>query len=149
METYMIWIWLAVVLISLTYEFFSPSLTSIWFAIGGLVSLVLAAFKVNILVQVIVFIIVSLIFLISLRKIALKWLYSKKQEKTNTDALIGGSYTLKGDINENQNGTIKINGVEWSCVAKDNQAQIKDGTKVTIIEIKGNKLVVEEKGEEN
>ena len=145
MEPYMIWIWLAVVCISLIYEFFSVSLTSLWFAIGGIVSLIMAAMKVDILTQVIVFIVVSFVFLISLRKIALKYLFGKKEEKTNVDAFIGNSYTLNGEINETQNGTVTINGVVWTCIAENPQTHIKDGTIVTVKEIRGNKLVVSKK----
>ena len=148
MEQYMIWIWLAVVCFSLVYEFFSVSLTSLWFAIGGVVSIILAALKVDILVQVVVFVAVSFVFLVSLRKFALKWLFSKKDEKTNLDAIIGTNHTLNGNISELETGTIKINGIVWTCIAENPQTKILDGTIVTIKEIRGNKLVVAPKKKE-
>ena len=145
MEQYMIWVWLAVVCVSLIYEFFSVSLTSLWFAIGGVVAIILAALKFDLLVQVIVFIAVSFVFLISLRKIALKYLFSKKQEKLNADAFIGNSYILEGEIDETHSATVKINGVVWTCVAENPQTHIKDGTLVVVKEIRGNKLIVSKK----
>ena len=146
MENYMIWIWLAVVCVSLIYEFISVgSLTSLWFAIGGIVAIILSALKVDILIQVIVFVSVSFVFLISLRKLALKYLFSKKQEKLNTDAFIGNSYILNGDIDSTQSGTVSINGVVWTCIAENPQIHIKDGTTIIVKEIRGNKLIVAKK----
>ncbi len=145
MEQYMIWIWLAVVAISLIYEFFSASLTSLWFAIGGLVSLILAATKSTIITQIIMFFIVSLVFLLSLRKIALNYLYKNKDSKTNMDAIIGTQHTLLKSISDDNYGLISINGVEWNCIAENPHTKISEGTNVTIIEIRGNKLIVSTK----
>ena len=107
----MIWVWLGVVVVSLIIEFVSISMTSLWFAFGGIISLILAASGVGIVWQVCVFSIVSFVCLLSLRKVALKFLYKNKDEKTNTNAFVGKKYTLLKDINENQLGEIKIDGV--------------------------------------
>ena len=147
---WMIWVWLAVIVISLIYEFISVSLTSFWFAVGGLVSLILAATgKVNLLWQIIVFILVSLIFLLSLRKFALKFLFRKNNEKTNTSALIGREALLIGEINQFDTGTVKLDGVEWTCTSVNPGETIPSGSVVKIEQIKGNKLYVSKIKKEN
>ena len=140
----MIWIWLGVIVVSLIIEFVSISMTSLWFAVGGIISLILSAVGVGIVWQVCVFSIVSFTCLLSLRKLALKFLFRNKEEKTNTNAFIGKHYTLLKEINENQLGTIKIDGVVWSCKAQDDTETILAGKKVEVVEIAGNKLVVKE-----
>lgn len=138
----MIWVWLGVIVLSLVLEFISVSLTSVWFAFGALVSLILAACGVGLLWQVIVFILVSLIFLLSFRKIALKFLFKRNDEKTNTSALVGRKALLTGEINQFDTATVRIDGVEWTCVASKNGETIPSGSTVVIDEIKGNKLFV-------
>ena len=87
---------------------------------------------------------VSLVLLLSLRKIALKILLKNTDTKTNANEVIGKKFKLLTDISEDA-GTIKINDVIWNVVS-DNGKPIKKGTVVEIIEIKGNKYIVK-KGE--
>ena len=141
----MLWVWLAVICLSLILEFVSVSMTSVWFAVGALVSLILSACKVDLLWQVVVFVLVSLAFLLSFRKLALKFLLKNSNEKTNSSAFIGKDYILLEDITPLNVGTIKIDGVSWSCVCEDQTQTILAGAVVTVKEIKGNKLVVAQK----
>ena len=143
--TWMIWVWLAVICASLIFEFVSPNMTSIWFAVGALVSLILAACKVDLLWQVVVFVLISLAFLLSFRKLAIKFLFKKEDEQTNTKSFIGKEYVLTEEITPVSVGTIKIDGVMWSCISTDNQQTIAVGTRVIVKDIKGNKLIVSPK----
>ena len=141
----MIWIWLAVICASLIFEFVSTSMTSVWFAFGALVSLILSACKVDILWQVVVFVIVSLVFLLSFRKLALKFLFRNKDEKTNTSAFVGREYLLLEEVTSYNYGTVKIDGVIWSCISANPDENIPAGTVIIVQEIKGNKLIVKPK----
>lgn len=142
---WMIWVWLAVVCASLIFEFASASMTSVWFAVGALVSLILSACKVDILWQVVVFVLVSLIFLLSFRRLALKFLFKNNTEKTNASSLVGKEYILLSEISPLNVGMVKVDGVQWSCICTDQTATVSTGTVVVIKEIKGNKLVVSPK----
>ena len=139
----MVWIWLGVIVVALVVEFMTVSMSSLWFALGGIVSLILAAFGVGLVWQIVAFSIISFVCLLSLRKVTLKFLYRNKELKTNTNAMIGKQYFLIDEINEHQSGTIKVDGVVWSCKAVDN-SDIKAGSKVEIKQVLGNKLLVEE-----
>lgn len=135
-----IWIWVAVIALSLIIEFSTLEMVSLWTAIGGLVALILAACDVTLEVQLIVFFSVSIVLLLSLRKIALKYLL-KNNNKIGTDSLIGTKHTLLSSIKEETPGTIKINGVIWNVTTAD-EKEIKAGEKVEIVAIKGNKFIV-------
>lgn len=138
-----VWIWTAVIVATLIFEFITSELVCIWFSASGVVSLILALCGVPYWVQLLVFVIVSVALLLCLRKICLKILKNSK-EKTNLDNLVGKKFVLIDPIGERDAGTIKINGVVWACVEKNNKA-CPAGSEVEIVEFVGNKVVV--KGE--
>ena len=135
-----IWIWTAVVGLSLIVEFITTELVSIWFAAAGLVSLIMAALGANYIWQIVIFIVLSAGLLLGVRKFA-KAQLTKHTEKTNTDALIGTTHTLITDIGSEQVGVIKLNGVEWNCTTEDGSS-IPAGEKVVIVKVQGNKFIV-------
>lgn len=137
-----IWIWVAVIALSLVVEFSTLEMVSLWTAVGGFIALILAALDVKLEIQLIVFFVVSIALLLSLRKLALKFLLkNSKNSKTGTDSLIGTKHTLLSSIKENTPGTIKINGVTWNTITENGQ-EIEEGTKVEIIRLEGNKFIV-------
>ncbi len=140
-----VWIWLAVLVLSLIVEFVTMELVSIWFSAGSLTSLILAICRVSPYVQLIVFIALSLACMLGFRKLALKFLLEKDNEKTNSDSFIGKVFKLTSGIAENKPGTVKINGVEWNVVTDNEDDEIPEGTHVVIKKISGNKLIVEKK----
>ncbi len=139
----LVYVWLAVVVFTLIIEFSTTDMISIWFAGGALVALILAAFNVWWVVQLIAFIVVSAVLLALFRKFALKKL-NAKTVNTNADQAIGKEYRLLSPIGLNQVGTIKINDVIWNVDTKEQEQEIPEGVIVRILEIKGNKYIVEE-----
>lgn len=137
-------IWLTITIIALVAEGCTAGLTTIWFAIGGAVSFILALFNVNTYVQIAAFFIVSVLLLILTRPLVAKTLV-KKTEKTNADSIIGKKAIVIEDINElKATGQIKVSGSVWS--AKAEEIIQKDET-VIIEAIKGVHAIV--KKEEN
>lgn len=139
-----VYIWLGVVVVTLVVEFVTFDLVSVWLSCGALVALILAACKVSYEIQIIVAVVISLVLILSLRKVALKWL-TKSKEKTNIDLIIGKKVKLLSKITEDQMGTVKINGITYSAKSS-NDEQINEGEYVIIEKIEGNKLIVK-KGE--
>ena len=137
-----IWIWLGVVVITMILEFISTDMIAIWFSVGGLVSLILAALSVPVWVQLVVFVVISAVLLLSFRQLALKFLLGKDKTKTNADALISQQIRLINEINEDKYGTVKINGVIWNATTENNTQVIPANTLVEIIKISGNKVIV-------
>ena len=143
-----VWIWLAVVCGSAVLEFISMQMISIWFVAGGIVALILAIIGgVEFWIQIVVFIVLSMILLLSFRKLALKCLLRNTNTKTNIDSMIGRETTLIDDISLDNAGAVKINGVVWTAIAEADNIAISAGTLVVITEIRGNKLIVREKGD--
>ncbi|MBR7091155.1 MAG: NfeD family protein [Clostridia bacterium] len=143
-----IWIWLSVVCCSAILEFVSMQMISIWFVAGGIVALILAIIGgVASWIQIVVFITLSMILLLSFRKLALKCLLRNTNTKTNIDSIIGRETTLIDDISLDNTGAVKVNGVVWTAIAESDNITIPAGTLVVISEIRGNKLIVRTKGD--
>ena len=138
-----IYVWLAVTIIALIVEFSTADMVSIWFAGGGLISLILSALGVLWPWQILAFIVVSIALLVAFRRVLLKKL-DKGTVKTNASQVIGQEYRLLTPIGLNQTGTIKINDVIWRVDTLEQAQQISEGSLVRIIDIKGNKYIVEE-----
>ena len=139
-----LYIWLAVTAAALIVEFMTAELVSVWFVGGGLVAMLLAGLGLDWYVHVPAFIVVSFLLMLCFRRLVMKKL-NKGEVKTNAETVIGKEYELLTAIGFNQAGSIKINGVVWTAVAEDDNAEIPVGTKVVIQKIEGNKYIVKEK----
>lgn len=142
METYMVWIWLALTVIFVVAEAATVQLTTVWFALGSLVALLIAAAGVDsILIQITVFLAVSLVTLIATRPIMKKFVNAKSQP-TNADRYIGERAVVTEEINNLLGkGAVKINGIEWTARSSTGDT-IPENTTVTVERIDGVKLIV-------
>lgn len=146
MESVMPWIWLGVIIITIIYEFLTYELESIWFTIGAVIALILSFFE-NIFkpwLQLLIFGIVSVIMLLSLKKWTKK-IISTEFIPTNADSLIGKEITISG-INSENVIEAKVNGIIWN-VQTENNEHLEIGEIVIIKKINGNKLIVEKESE--
>lgn len=67
-----------------------------------------------------------------------------KKLKTNVDALMGLEAVVLQPLEPYKGGYIRVRQEEWAAIAEDNQFYDKN-TKVVVIRISGNKLVVKQK----
>lgn len=138
----MIWVWIAVMAAAIIVESLSAQLVSIWFALGGFVSLILSLFDVSVTIQVAVFFAVSIAALIVLLPFARKLLNKKEHVKTNADRYIGQTGIVTQNIsNIDACGQVKVDNQIWSA-RSENGNNISEGTKVKILKIEGVKLIV-------
>lgn len=135
--------WLLIAAILIVFELISLGLTTIWFAGGAFVAAIAAIAGASLPVQIILFLVVSIGLLLITRPLAVKHLDSKT-EKTNAEGLVGQTALILQEVNNLQEtGQAKINGMEWTARAKNNEEIIPAGTAVTVVEIQGVKLIVE------
>ena len=80
------WIWGIVTAISLVVEFMTANLITIWFAAGGLVTLlVVALVKISLIWQLVIFAGVSVLLLLCARKSCLKLLQNDNSDTSNQE----------------------------------------------------------------
>ena len=131
-----LYIWLAVIIISVAVEAFTLTLCGIWFAAGGVAALIAASLSVGLMGQWIVFIVFSALLLILVRPLC------RRQQATNADRIIGQTAVVTEPIdNVLETGAVKINGKIWTA-RSTTDAQIAIGTRVTVVEIRGVKAIV-------
>jgi membrane protein implicated in regulation of membrane protease activity len=137
-------IWLIVGLIMLLAELVSVLLVFVFFAIGALLTALLASIGVlsSLEMQVIAFSVISLLSLLVLRKHARRLLDSRgKQHEYNE--FVGETALVIRDIPAGGQGKIYYRGAEWKAISVSNSA-ISAGSKVVISRTDGIILVVEE-----
>ncbi len=144
MEMY---IWLALMVLFILVEAATAGLTTIWFAGGALAAFLAALVGGDLVVQVILFVLVSLLLLIFTRPLVKKYLNGRTL-KTNADSLIGRTAVVSEEIsNLRATGTIMIDGMSWTA-RSESEEEIPVGAEVRIREIRGVKCIVEKTAEE-
>ena len=134
-------VWLVLLILSLVAEGASAAVTSIWFAVGALVAMVAAMLNAQLWLQIVLFMTVSVLLLLSLRPLLKKYITPKKA-RTNLDSVIGsqGVVTEKID-NIIATGRVKLGGMEWSARSASGEA-IEVGTVIMVEKIEGVKVFV-------
>jgi len=134
--------WLVAFIVLLVIEIITLGLTTVWFAGGALVSFIASLCGANSTIQIVLFLVVSLVLLIFTRPLATKYINSKAV-KTNVDELIGKKAVITTAIdNLAETGEAHIDGKIWMARAIDDDVKIEKGTAVIVVEIKGVKLMV-------
>lgn len=137
------WIWLIVALVLLAVEVATPaSLTSIWFSVGALFAYIAALLNLGITVEIIVFIVMSVVSFIGLRPFVLKYFYHKPT-RTNADRFIGVQTRIVEEVLSDKWGAITLEGIRWS-VRDVKHGVLEKGTLVEVVALEGAKLVVKQ-----
>jgi membrane protein implicated in regulation of membrane protease activity len=141
-------LWLVVTVVFVAMELSTVTLTSIWFAAGGLAALLVAMLGGNLVVQVIAFLVVAFGLLAFTRKWADKFLDGKKQS-TNADRAIGEVVRVTERVsNLDRTGRAIVHGQDWTVRTENDDMIIEKGELVRVLQIKGVKLIVEKYEEE-
>lgn len=112
-----------------------------WLGIAALLTMIVSFFTSNLIIQTAVFVMSSAILIFATKPLVNK-ISKKETVPTNVFSIIGKSAIVIKDINcIDGTGQIKVNGEVWSAEGL-NGIDIKEGSKVEIIEIKGVKAIV-------
>jgi membrane protein implicated in regulation of membrane protease activity len=133
-------IWLLVAIAFGIGEAMTPSLTLIWFSIGAVVLIFLSGFIESILLQVIIFAIISTTLLVVVTKNIVKK-DETHEYNTNLKAIINKTGIVKNDIFPNKTGIVTIDGEEWTAISLNGEVIKKDEI-VEVVSIEGVKLIV-------
>ena len=143
-----VYVWLIALVACIVIEIATMGLTTIWFAGGALIALVLALMDVSFYVQIGAFLVISIVLLVCTRPLAVKF-FNQKRVRTNVDSMIGKQAIVVAEINNlKEEGQVMLNGMEWSARTYEEGCIIPAGAVVEVKEIRGVKLIVMEKGKE-
>ena len=136
-----LYLWIAILIIAIVVEVATASaLVSIWFMAGAIGAIMAYYLNFSFLIQVLIFIILSALFLVVFRPIAVKNM-KVNFVPTNADRAIGRQTELLKAITSDKWGEVKIDGVVWNVTTIDS-SPIKEGSLVEILAIEGSKLIV-------
>jgi len=134
-------VWIVVLAAAVVIEIISLGLTSIWFAGGALSALIVAILGGPLWLQIICFVIISVLLLLFTRPIAVKY-FNKDREKTNVDSIVGKQGIVQTEINNLKGtGVVSIAGMEWSAKSSDDTVILPQGTVVEVVEVSGVKVI--------
>ena len=136
--------WLAVFVLLIVIELATMGLTTIWFAGGAVAGFIASMLGANVVIQAVVFFVVSIVLLIFTRAFAVRYINSNKT-KTNIDGLIGQEALVLEEINNiRETGCARLEGKEWTARSVDDTV-IPADTVVIVERIEGVKLIVKTK----
>lgn len=124
-------VWAVVSIVCLILELSSGDFFIICFSIGAVFSIVAAVFGLGIYWQLFIFAIFSLLSVLFVRPVALRYLHKNDPNKpSNADALIGRTGKVTEPIAVGSNGYVQIDGDLWRAVSN---SDIPVGTTVRVI----------------
>ena len=136
-------LWLVVVVVFLAIELSTVTLTSIWFAAGGLIALFVAMAGGNFLFQMIAFLIAAFGMFFATKPWADRVINARKTS-TNADRAIGEEVRVLERIsNLDQTGRVVVHGQDWMARTDDDDIIIEQGELVRVLRISGVKVIVE------
>lgn len=139
----MVTVWLLLLIVFVVGEVATAGLVSIWFCFGALAAMAMAALKLDVAFQVIVFFVVSIVLLVVILPFARRWMKNRPAEATNADRILRGKGIVTEEINNVAGtGAIKIDGKVWTARSAVEDEVIGVGQEVVVLEIRGVRAIV-------
>ena len=137
--------WLIALVVFLVIEAATLGLATIWFAGGALVALIAAMCGAGIVIQIVLFLVVSLVLLFFTRPLAVRFL-NKDTLKTNVDRVVGMEGVVTEEIsNLAGTGKVSLGGNVWTARTENEGGTIPVDAVVTVLRVEGVKLIVKVK----
>jgi membrane protein implicated in regulation of membrane protease activity len=129
-------IWLVAAVVLGVAEMLTTTLALGLIAVGALAAALTEAVSGSPLLQLAVFVAVSLAGIVLIRPLALRRLQRRTTFRTGTAALVGQTGHVLAEVSPHA-GLIRIGGEEWSARPYDETSVIPAGSVVDVLQIKG------------
>ena len=134
-------VWFLLMVFFILLEAGTVALVSTWFAAGALAAMITALCGGGLWLQCVVFLVISVVLLISLRGFLRKHI-TPKQIKTNVDSIVGTEGLVTATIdNLASTGQVKLGGMEWSARSTSGEV-IQPGERIRVDRVEGVKVFV-------
>ena len=131
--------WIILAIIFLIGELLSGGFYLLSIGLGAIAAAILNYLQFSITLQIIAFILITVIFILISRPLYKKLNKNTVDKKANTERLIGLKEKVTEDIDSHKIGNINVNGEVWKAISDE---KISKGETVEITEIEGVKLKV-------
>lgn len=134
-------VWLAVALVMAVVEVVSLGLITMWFVIGALVAFIASLLGADVIVQIIVFLVVSVLCLVLLRPVFVKYRRRGQKEEPTCIGLVG--VVREAIDNDRLVGRVETpDHMTWAARSADG-APIAEGENVVVVGQESVKLIVQ------
>ena len=134
-------VWLVAGILLIVAEIVTPGFVLACFSFGCFAAAIAAALDFNFTTQLIVFSVTTFAVFLSIRPFAYRFRTRHEQEvRTNLERLVGLSALALEEINDLQ-GEVKLEGEVWTSRSENGQT-FPSGTRVRVLRVEGNKLIV-------
>ena len=134
-------LWAVVSIICLILELSSGDFFIICFSIGAVFAIIAAALGLGIYWQLFIFAVFSLLSVLFVRPVALRYLHKNEPNKpSNADALLGRTGKVTEAITAGGNGYVQIDGDMWRAVST---TDIAVGETVRVVDRQSTVVTVE------
>ena len=131
--------WIILAIIFLIGELLSGGFYLLSIGLGAIAAAILNYLQFSITLQIIAFILITVIFILISRPLYKKLNKNTVDKKANTERLIGLKAKVTEEIDSHKIGNINVNGEVWKAISDE---KISKGETVEITEIEGVKLKV-------
>lgn len=139
--TVAVWVWIGLLVLFIIAEAATAQMVSIWFIAGAIVASICAAFNLSVVIQIVAFLVVSVLLIVFLRPLAKKKL-TPKIIPTNADMVIGKVAVVKETVDNTQGqGRVAVDGIDWTARSYYGDV-IAEGDRAVVYAIDGVKLII-------
>ena len=133
-------LWGILIVVSIVIELITDELTIIWGTVGAIFALISAALKAPIWLQLIIFFVFTILFILIFKPIIEK---NRKRETvhTNADRIIGMVAVVTESFKEQEVGKVLVNNQTWRAIGTTND-EFFEGEKVQVEGLSGTKVIV-------
>ncbi len=137
------WGWLILALIFLAGEIFTAGFFLAAFGVGAALAAVVAAFGMDVIWQMVIFILASSIALLLSRRFAESVTSKEQSIKVGIDRVLGKKAVVIEPINAIQGtGIVRVDAEEWRALPEDAAETIPVNSIVDVVSVKGTRLIV-------
>ncbi|MCR4594865.1 MAG: NfeD family protein [Clostridiales bacterium] len=136
-------VWLLIGIFFLILELVTTALVSIWFVAAAVLVAIESLFIDSVAIQVMTFLVLSLIFLVVFKKIYNKRIKKEKDDVKAEENMIGKVAVTAEETNAD-GGRVLAGDVYWRAVTKDGST-IEADSKVVITGVEDTTLIIERK----
>jgi len=136
-------IWAVVALLLIVLEAFISGFVILWFGIAAVPTAIIAYFFPHkVILQLTVFAVLSIVLLLSTRKLAAKLYSTNTPVQVGIDRLLGKYGTVLEPINpDNAKGLVRLDHEQWRAESEDGSI-IEAGTRIQVMKIDGTRVIV-------
>lgn len=133
-------LWGILIIASIIIELITDEITIIWGTVGAVFALIAAIFNLPVWLQIIIFIVSTIGFILIFRPIIKK--HRKKEViHTNADRIIGMVAIVVEEFKNGEVGKAVVNGQTWRAFSQSNEIFF-EGEKVQVEGLSGTKIIV-------